>query len=190
MLAFKCPKCRKVMKSDEAKAGSVATCPGCGVKFRIPRAKADPASPTPGADASGSPGRAGRSTAITPKPPLDPRVRPAARRSEQPKPPGADAGGPAHSGSPVAEEAEDELEYSLDDVQEQPAPPQPRGEPPRGGQDDGVGGQVGREHPRDLVEPGGQRALDVGQRDVGDAGVEDLEHRHEHHGGGDGGLGG
>jgi hypothetical protein len=133
MIAFKCPKCRKVMKSDEAKAGSVATCPGCGVKFRIPMAKADPASPSSiTAQKAGPPAKAApspesmRSTAITPKPPLDPRVRPAARRSEQPKPPGADAGGPAHSGSPVAEEAAEELEYSLDDVQEQPAPAQPK----------------------------------------------------------------
>jgi Leucine-rich repeat (LRR) protein len=109
------------MKADESKAGAVATCPGCGVKFRIPRAKADPASSSSITAQKDSM----RSSAITQKPPLDPRVRLAARRSEQPKPPGADAGGPAHSGSPTAEEAE-ELEYSLDDVHDRQSPPLPK----------------------------------------------------------------
>ena len=72
-------------------------------------------------------------------------------------------------------------------AEEEEAPPaEARGEPTRGGENDGIGGEVGGEHPRDLVEPGRERALDVGQRDIGDAGVEDLEHRHEHHGDGDG----
>src|SRR6185437_75127 len=39
---------------------------------------------------------------------------------------------------------------------------------------DGCGHDVGREHPVDLVERGGERALHVGQRDIGDGGVERL----------------
>ena len=96
MIAFKCPKCRKVMKAEESKAGSVATCPGCGVKFRIPVGKTDPASPSSVIARKESM----RSSAITQKP--DPKAGPAARRSEPPKAPSADAGGPAHSGSPIS----------------------------------------------------------------------------------------
>ena len=70
--------------------------------------------------------------------------------------------------------------------QEKAPPSEPRGEPPGGGQRDGIGREVRGEHPRDLVEPRGERPLDVGQGDVGDAGVEDLEHRHQHDGDGDG----
>ena len=39
---------------------------------------------------------------------------------------------------------------------------------------DGGGDDVGGEHPVDLVERGRQRALHIGQRDVGDGGVERL----------------
>ena len=58
-------------------------------------------------------------------------------------------------------------------------------QPAGGGQDHRVGGEVGGEHPRHLVDAGGQRALDVRQRHVGDGDVEHLHHRHEHHRGGD-----
>ena len=31
MIGLKCPKCQAVMKVDEAQAGTVSSCPGCGV---------------------------------------------------------------------------------------------------------------------------------------------------------------
>jgi DNA-directed RNA polymerase subunit RPC12/RpoP len=36
MIRFKCPRCEKKLQVDESKAGSAATCPECGQKFRIP----------------------------------------------------------------------------------------------------------------------------------------------------------
>ena len=52
---------------------------------------------------------------------------------------------------------------------------------------DGGGDDIGGQHPVDLVERGRQRALHVGQRDIGDGGVERLHdgrrhraHRHQH----------
>src|SRR6267143_3499107 len=72
--------------------------------------------------------------------------------------------------------------------QEEPlAAEQPR-EPAGGRDDDGVGGEIGGQHPGDLVDAGRQRALHVRQRDVGDARVDDLHHRHQHDGDGDGPL--
>ena len=47
---------------------------------------------------------------------------------------------------------------------------------------DAVGDQVAGDHPGDLVDAGGEAALHMRQRDVDDRGVEDFEHRAEHHG--------
>ena len=59
---------------------------------------------------------------------------------------------------------------------------------PRGGDDHRVRREIGRDHPRDFVEPRRQRALQVRQDDVGDAGVEDLHEGHHHDREGDGPL--
>ena len=72
--------------------------------------------------------------------------------------------------------------------QEEPFPAERPGEPPRGRNDDGVGGEIGRDHPRHLVQSRRQRALQVRKHDVGDAGVEDLHERHHHDREGDGPL--
>ncbi len=40
MIRVKCPKCEKMLGMDDAKAGTLAACPGCGTKFRIPGQKA------------------------------------------------------------------------------------------------------------------------------------------------------
>jgi hypothetical protein len=42
MIRFKCPKCQKKLQADDSKAGSAATCPECGQKFRIPGARPQP----------------------------------------------------------------------------------------------------------------------------------------------------
>jgi hypothetical protein len=54
--------------------------------------------------------------------------------------------------------------------------------------DDRVGGQVRRDHPRDLVESGGERSLQMRQDDVGDARIENLHEGHHHDRQGDGPL--
>ena len=59
------------------------------------------------------------------------------------------------------------------DQEEALAAEQP-GEKAAGRQDDGVGDEIGRDHPGRLVLADAQAAGDVGQRDVGDGGVEHL----------------
>jgi hypothetical protein len=46
MIRIKCPKCDKALGVDDAKAGAVASCPGCGAKFRVPVPKAKAAGPS------------------------------------------------------------------------------------------------------------------------------------------------
>ena len=58
-------------------------------------------------------------------------------------------------------------------------------EPVGGGEDDGVGDEVGGENPGGFVVGGGEGAGDVGEGDGGDGGVEDLHEGGEHDGGGD-----
>ena len=53
------------------------------------------------------------------------------------------------------------------------------GEPTAHRENDGVGNQVGSEHPGALVLAGGKAAGDVRQGDVGDAGVQDFHERRE-----------
>jgi hypothetical protein len=123
MIGLKCPKCQTVLKVDESKAGTATTCPGCGGAFRIPnltRAK-------PGGVQGGKGQGAGvrnqastqsrtapnKQTAIQPKaskPPFDPSVRPA-RTSPI---------------SPSSSPPEEELEYTLDDIEEEEVPQPPR----------------------------------------------------------------
>ena len=69
--------------------------------------------------------------------------------------------------------------------QEEPPAAEHGGEPARGGQHDGVGGEIGGQHPGDLLHAGRERALDVGQGHVGDPGVQDLQHGDQHHREGD-----
>ncbi len=59
------------------------------------------------------------------------------------------------------------------------------GEPRGHGQDDGVGDEVGGEDPGDFVVGAAEAAGDVGQRDVGDGGVEQLHEGGEGDGEGD-----
>ena len=59
------------------------------------------------------------------------------------------------------------------------------GEPAAHGQDDGVGNQVGGEHPGGFVDAGREAAGDVRQRDVGDAGIQHLHEGGQHDGHGD-----
>jgi hypothetical protein len=40
MIRVKCPKCEKMLGMDDAKAGTLAGCPACGAKFRVPGEKA------------------------------------------------------------------------------------------------------------------------------------------------------
>ena len=56
--------------------------------------------------------------------------------------------------------------------------------PSADGKNDGVGDQIGREHPGALIVAGAQVARDVRQRDIGDAGVEHFHERGhgDHHG--------
>ena len=46
---------------------------------------------------------------------------------------------------------------------------------------DGIGDEIGRDHPRRLVGADRQAASDVGQRDIGDGGVENLHEGRERH---------
>ena len=85
------------------------------------------------------------------------------------------------------ERADDEERCA--DQEESPPPEEP--DQPSGGRDDhGIGGKIGGDHPRHLVQPRGQRALQMGEDDVGDAGVEDLHEGHHHDRDGDGPLAG
>ena len=59
------------------------------------------------------------------------------------------------------------------------------GEPGGHGEDDGVGDEVGGEDPGDFVVGAAEAAGDVGQRDVGDGGVEQLHEGGEGDGEGD-----
>jgi hypothetical protein len=123
MIGLKCPKCQTVLKVDEAKAGTATTCPGCGGAFRIPNLTR----PKPGGAQGGKGQGAGvrnqastpsrtapnKQTAIQPKaskPAFDPSVRPARTSPISPSP------------SPP----EEELEYTLDDIEEQEVPQPPR----------------------------------------------------------------
>jgi Leucine-rich repeat (LRR) protein len=51
MIRAKCPKCTQILSLEDAAAGSVASCPHCGQKFRVPGAKkpaaAEPPKPKP-----------------------------------------------------------------------------------------------------------------------------------------------
>src|SRR5437899_2676480 len=120
MISLKCPKCQAVMKVDEAQAGTVSSCPGCGVKLRIPKPKGpgpnQPASVPAGKTSPQSRPPSGRQTAIqakAAKPPSDPSVRPAG--------PGPNA--------PPPEPLEEEFEYTLDDIEELEVPEPPRRRP-------------------------------------------------------------
>ena len=120
MISLKCPKCQAVMKVDEAQAGTVSSCPGCGVKLRIPKPKgpvpSQPASVPAGKTSPQSRPPSGRQTAIqakAAKPPSDPSVRPAG--------PGPNA--------PPPEPLEEEFEYTLDDIEELEVPEPPRRRP-------------------------------------------------------------
>ena len=59
------------------------------------------------------------------------------------------------------------------------------GEPVAGGEDDGVGDEVGGEDPGGFVDGGGEGAGDVRESDGGDGGVEHLHESGEHDGGRD-----
>ena len=59
------------------------------------------------------------------------------------------------------------------------------GEPRGHGKNDGVGDEVGGEDPGDLVVGAAEAAGDVGERDVGDGGVEQLHESGEGDGEGD-----
>jgi hypothetical protein len=120
MIGLKCPKCQTVMKVDEAQAGAMAACPGCGVKLRIPNLKSPggskpvPSAPSsPGADAAGLARRppTGRQTAIQ------------ARSSTPPSDPSVRAAGP---GGAPPEPLEEELEYTVEDIEEPQVPPPPK----------------------------------------------------------------
>src|SRR5213080_3985888 len=114
MISLKCPKCQAVMKVDEAQAGTVSSCPGCGVRLRIPKPKApSPSQPTSQPVGKTSPQSrppTGRQTAIqakTAKRPSDQSVRPAGPNASPPEP-----------------LEEEEFEYTLDDIEE-PEVPEP-----------------------------------------------------------------
>ena len=59
------------------------------------------------------------------------------------------------------------------------------GEPGGHGEDDGIGDEVGGEDPGDLVVGAAETAGDVGERDIGDGGVEQLHEGGEGDGEGD-----
>ena len=42
MIRFECPDCNKNLTVDDAKAGRLARCPGCGQKVRIPELEDEP----------------------------------------------------------------------------------------------------------------------------------------------------
>ncbi len=73
-----------------------------------------------------------------------------------------------------------EGEQADGDEQEALAPEEPA-EPARHGDDDGIGGQVGGDDPGRLVDPRGEAAPDVVERDVDDGGVDDHHERGQHH---------
>ena len=54
------------------------------------------------------------------------------------------------------------------------------GDPPGGRRDHGAGHDVGGQHPSNLVRRGGERALDVRQRHVGDGAVQRVHQRRHH----------
>jgi hypothetical protein len=123
MIGLKCPKCQTVLKVDESKAGTATTCPGCGGAFRIPNLTRPKPGGAQGARGQGSGVRnqastqaktaPDKQTAIQPKaskPPFDPSVRPA-RTSPI---------------SPSSSPPEEELEYTLDDIEEEEVPQPPR----------------------------------------------------------------
>ena len=94
--------------------------------------------------------------------------------------PGRCARRSAWSRSGAAPEMNELTVNSVRQIRKKRLRPNTRGEPSGGRDDDGVGGEVRGDHPRDLVEPGRERALQVRQHDVGHAGVEDL-HEGDHH---------
>jgi len=122
MISLKCPKCQTMQKVDEAQAGAISSCPGCGVKLRIPQLRA-PSSTDAGAQPKSTPAgktspqskpSAGRQTAIQAKaarPSSDPSVR---------------AAGPGRAAQPAEPPAEEEFEYTLDDIEEPEVPPPPK----------------------------------------------------------------
>ncbi len=65
--------------------------------------------------------------------------------------------------------------------EEEAAPAQEAGEPRGGGDRDGIRGEIGGEHPGRLLHARRQRALHVGERHVGDAGVDHLGDGDQHH---------
>jgi hypothetical protein len=121
MIGLKCPKCQRMQKVDESQAGTVGSCPGCGVKLRIPQLKAPaspgtapPSSPASRKTSPQSKPPAGRQTAIQAK---------AAKPSSDPSVRAAGAGSPAPPSEPMEEE---EFEYTLDDIEEPEVPPPPK----------------------------------------------------------------
>ena len=68
---------------------------------------------------------------------------------------------------------------------EQPLAAEADGHPADRGGHDGGGDHVGGEHPGDLVVRRRHAALHVGQRDIGDGGVQRLHEHRQHGGGGD-----
>ncbi|PAV70526.1 hypothetical protein WR25_16387 [Diploscapter pachys] len=72
-----------------------------------------------------------------------------------------------------------------DRPQHQPLAPEPPGQPAGQRGHDRGGDDVGGEHPGDLLARGGDAALDMRQRDVGDRAVERVHHRRRHHRSGD-----
>ena len=83
-------------------------------------------------------------------------------------------------GGQPREEGADREDRGAD--QKEPAAPDVAREPSRGGDDDGVGGQIGGDDPGHFLHAGRQRALHVREDHVGDAGVDDLHHRDQHGG--------
>jgi dienelactone hydrolase len=71
-MKFRCPKCEKVLKAGEDRAGSKAQCPRCGTKFRLPA----PSAPTAPRPAAPAPSAAGQAAAPAPPTPLRPVAKP------------------------------------------------------------------------------------------------------------------
>jgi hypothetical protein len=79
MLRFKCPKCEKKLQVDESKAGSPATCPECGQRFRIPGSRPQATENSPSSEARESAGR-------QPKPsPKKEAMQPAQKAASRPE---------------------------------------------------------------------------------------------------------